>query len=160
MRITRLTAFVAYIVAFVQVAFASDSTTRLRFEIDILWGYICLQARVNENREPEWFVFDTGGSGSLFLLPKAASRLNISYDKEAWQAFSEYSTVRGGYRVPEVVLRFDGDIIPIAQSKFTKTSMPDNPLLKVPPASRGNRTHAPHAVPLAKRGEPAGGGQL
>jgi len=53
-----------------------------------------------------------------------------------------------------------GRIIPIAQPKFTKTSMPDNPLLKVPPASRGNRTHAPHAVPLAKRGEPAGGGQL
>jgi len=51
-------------------------------------------------------------------------------------------------------------IIPIAQPKFTKTSMPDNPLLKVPPASRGNRTHAPHAVPLAKRGEPKGGGQL
>jgi hypothetical protein len=47
-----------------------------------------------------------------------------------------------------------GDLIPIAQPKFTKTSMPDNPLLKVPPASRGNRTHAPHAVPLAKRGEP------
>jgi hypothetical protein len=45
-------------------------------------------------------------------------------------------------------------LIPIAQPKFTKTSMPDNPLLKVPPASRGNRTHAPHAVPLAKRGEP------
>ena len=42
-------------------------------------------------------------------------------------------------------------LIPIAQPKFTKTSMPDNPLLKVPPASRGNRTHA---VPLAKRGEP------
>ena len=44
-------------------------------------------------------------------------------------------------------------------------------LLKVPPASRGNPlparfpsqsggTHAPHAVPLAKRGEPEGGGQL
>ena len=30
-------------------------------------------------------------------------------------------------------------MIPIAQPKFTKTSMPDNPLLKVPPASRGNR---------------------
>ena len=45
-------------------------------------------------------------------------------------------------------------LIPIAQPKFTKTSMPDNPLLKGPPASRGNRTHAPHAVPLAKRGEP------
>ena len=40
-------------------------------------------------------------------------------------------------------------LIPIAQPKFTKTSMPDNPLLMVPPASRGNRTHAPHAVPLA-----------
>jgi hypothetical protein len=110
MRITRLTAIVACIIAFVQVAFAADPTIRLRFEIDTLRGYICLQARVNENREPEWLVFDTGGSGSLLLLPKAASRLNISYDKEAWQAFSEYSTVRGGYRVPEVVLRFDGDI--------------------------------------------------
>ena len=36
--------------------------------------------------------------------------------------------------------------------------MPDNPLLKVPPASRGNRTHAPHAVPLAKRGDLKEGG--
>jgi len=35
-----------------------------------------------------------------------------------------------------------GDLIPIAQPKFTKTSMPDNPLLQVPPASRGNRTPA------------------
>ena len=49
-----------------------------------------------------------------------------------------------------------------------------NPLLKVPPARRGNRVGAPFAVPLAKRGEnlhahsvplatrgePKGGGQL
>ena len=49
-----------------------------------------------------------------------------------------------------------------------------NPLLKVPPARRGNRGGAPfavplakrgenlhaHSVPLAKRGEPKGGGQL
>jgi hypothetical protein len=49
-----------------------------------------------------------------------------------------------------------------------------NPLLKVPPARRGNRVGAPfavplakrgenlhaHSVPLAKRGEPKGGGQL
>jgi len=33
----------------------------------------------------------------------------------------------------------------------------EDPLLKVPPASRGNLTCA---VPLAKRGEPAGGGQI
>jgi hypothetical protein len=110
MRITRLTAIVACIIAFVQVAFAADPTIRLRFEIDMLRGFICLQACVNENRAPEWFVFDTGLSGTLVLLPKAANRLNISYDKEAWEAFGEYSTVRGGYRVPEVVLRFDGDI--------------------------------------------------
>ena len=51
-------------------------------------------------------------------------------------------------------------LIPTAWAKFMKTSATENPLLKVPPASRGNRTHAPHAVPLAKRGEPAGGGQL
>jgi len=35
--------------------------------------------------------------------------------------------------------------------------MNENPLLKVPPASRGN--HA-CSVPLAKRGEPKGGGQF
>jgi len=49
-----------------------------------------------------------------------------------------------------------------------------DPLLKVPPARRGNRVGAPfavplakrgenlhaHSVPLAKRGEPKGGGQL
>ena len=34
----------------------------------------------------------------------------------------------------------EAEVIPIAQPKFTKTSMPDNPLLKVPPARRGNRT--------------------
>ncbi len=36
----------------------------------------------------------------------------------------------------------------------------DDPLLKVPPARRGNRTGAPRSVPLAKRGEPEGGGQF
>ena len=46
-------------------------------------------------------------------------------------------------------------MIPIAQPKFTKTSMPDNPLLNVPPASKGEPT--PCAVPLAKRGEPTEG---
>jgi glutamate synthase (NADPH/NADH) large chain len=34
-----------------------------------------------------------------------------------------------------------------------------DPLLQVPPAGRGNRASAPCAVPLAKRGEPEGGGQ-
>jgi hypothetical protein len=33
-------------------------------------------------------------------------------------------------------------IIPIARTQFTKTSAIEDPLLKVPPASRGNRTHA------------------
>jgi hypothetical protein len=47
-------------------------------------------------------------------------------------------------------------VIPIAQPKFTKTAV-DDPLLKVPPDRRGNRTLT---VPLAKRGEPKGGGQL
>jgi len=32
--------------------------------------------------------------------------------------------------------------------------------VRVPPARRGNRVGAPFAVPLAKRGEPKGGGQL
>ena len=39
-------------------------------------------------------------------------------------------------------------------SQSSQKTAVDDPLLKVPPASRGNRTHAPHAVPLAKRGEP------
>ena len=47
-------------------------------------------------------------------------------------------------------------VIPIAEPEFTKTAV-DDPLLKVPPASRGNLACS---VPLAKRGEPAGGGQL
>ena len=50
-------------------------------------------------------------------------------------------------------------VIPIAKPKFTKTAV-DDPLLKVPPARRGNRIGAPLAVPLAKRGEPKGGGQI
>jgi hypothetical protein len=33
-------------------------------------------------------------------------------------------------------------IIPIAGTQFTKTSAIDDPLLKVPPARRGNRTGA------------------
>jgi hypothetical protein len=110
MRITRLTAIVACIIAFVQVAFAADPTIRLRFEIDTLRGYICLQARVNDNREPEWFIFDTGTNFALGLHSKAASRLNISYDKTQWKAFSETSTFRGGYRVPEATLHFGEDI--------------------------------------------------
>jgi len=48
-------------------------------------------------------------------------------------------------------------LIPIVKPKFIKSRTNENSLLKVPPASRGNRTGA---VPLAKRGEPAGGGQF
>jgi outer membrane protein len=48
-------------------------------------------------------------------------------------------------------------MIPIANPNFTETRAVENPLLKVPPASRGNRTGA---VPLAKRGEPKGGGRF
>jgi hypothetical protein len=33
-------------------------------------------------------------------------------------------------------------IIPIARTQFTKTSAIEDPLLKVPPARRGNRTRA------------------
>jgi competence protein ComEC len=45
-------------------------------------------------------------------------------------------------------------------ARFTKMKRIDDPLPKVPPARRGNRTGAPRLVPLAKRGEPQGGGQL
>jgi outer membrane protein len=48
-------------------------------------------------------------------------------------------------------------MIPIAKPNFIETRAVENPLLKVPPASRGNRTGA---VPLAKRGEPKGGGRF
>jgi outer membrane protein len=48
-------------------------------------------------------------------------------------------------------------MIPIAKPNFIETRAVENPLLKVPPASRGNRTGA---VPLAKRGEPEGGGRF
>jgi hypothetical protein len=50
-------------------------------------------------------------------------------------------------------------LIPIAKPEFTKTAVED-PLLEVPPARRGNRVDAPCAVPLAKRGEPEGGGRF
>ena len=46
--------------------------------------------------------------------------------------------------------------LPIVRAHLTKTAV-DNPLLKVPPARRGNRVGAPFAVPLAKRGEPKEG---
>ena len=51
-------------------------------------------------------------------------------------------------------------LIPIAKPKFTKKTAVDDPLLKVPPARRGNRVSALLAVPLAKRGEPKGGGRF
>jgi hypothetical protein len=46
-----------------------------------------------------------------------------------------------------------------AWAKFMKTSAIEDPLLKVPPARRGNRSGA-LSVLLAKRGEPYGGGQF
>jgi hypothetical protein len=49
-------------------------------------------------------------------------------------------------------------VIPIAEAYFIKTRAIDDPLLQVPPAHRGNRKGVPNAVPLAKRGEPHGGG--
>jgi len=110
MRSTRLAATIGCILALAQAAPNADPTVRLRFEIDTLRGFICLQARVNENREPEWFIFDTGANMGLLLQAKAASRLQVSYDTAKWEAFSEYSTSRGGYRVPEVTLHFDKDI--------------------------------------------------
>jgi hypothetical protein len=59
-------------------------------------------------------------------------------------------------------------------ANIRKRGRNSDPLLKVPPARRGNRVGAPfavplakrgenlhaHSVPLAKRGEPKGGGQL
>jgi hypothetical protein len=51
-------------------------------------------------------------------------------------------------------------VIPIAEPEFTKVRINEKPLLKVPPACRGNRVGTPLAVPLTKRGEPEGGGQL
>ena len=48
-------------------------------------------------------------------------------------------------------------VIPIAEPKFTKNAV-DDPLLQVPPASRGNRT--PARFPSRSGGEPQGGGQL
>jgi competence protein ComEC len=41
-------------------------------------------------------------------------------------------------------------------TRFTKMNWIDDPLLKIPPARRGNRV----LVPLVKRGEPEGGGQF
>ncbi len=45
-------------------------------------------------------------------------------------------------------------------TRFTKTKPIDNPLLKVPPTHRGNRTSVRQSVPPASRGEPKGGGQF
>jgi len=67
MRSTRLAATIGCILALAQAAPNADPTVRLRFEIDTLRGFICLQARVNENREPEWFIFDTGANMGLLL---------------------------------------------------------------------------------------------
>jgi hypothetical protein len=64
-----------------------------------------------------------------------------------------------GHGAPARDAAGDVDVIPIAEPEFTKTAV-DDPLHKVPPARRGNRAGAPFAVPLAKRGEPKGGGQL
>jgi len=57
----------------------------------------------------------------------------------------------------EDALRRDFTINTNRQAKVHKKTAVDNPLLKVPPASRGNQDPS---VPLAKRGEPKGGGQI
>jgi hypothetical protein len=93
------------------------------------------------------------------ILRYAEKVQNFVADVPSLEAFAEdemrvMATIRALEVIGEAVKHIPSSLIPIAQPKFTKTSMPNNPLLKVPPASRGNRTHAPHAVPLAKRGEP------
>ena len=54
----------------------------------------------------------------------------------------------------------DGTANTNRRAKVHKKTAVDDPLLQVPPASRGNRAGAPLAVPLAKRGGTYGGGQL
>jgi len=48
----------------------------------------------------------------------------------------------GAFKAQGLTISEKCDIIPIAQPEFVKARMNENPLLKVPPASRGNRTGA------------------
>lgn len=98
----RWTVILAIIVGILGCVWSSPAgdVVHIRFEIDRLHGYICLQVRVNDRQEPEWFIFDTG-SNAIFLTPEASNRLNIKYDKTQQVATTEESTIRGGYRASE-----------------------------------------------------------
>ena len=104
MRTAYLLMIAANVFIFARSSLAVERSVPLRFEVDTLRGYICLQAAVNENSKPEWFIFDTGFTAS-FLYQESAKKLGVEYDKEKWTSFSEHSTIRGGYPIPEITLR-------------------------------------------------------
>jgi hypothetical protein len=106
MKTARLIMIAASLFMSVHISFSFEFRIPICFEIDTLKGYICLQAKVNENQESEWFIFDTGSSVSL-LYQESAKRLGVEYDKEKWTSFSEHSVIRGGYRIPEITLRIN-----------------------------------------------------
>lgn len=129
MKTARLIMIVASIFTLIHISSSAEFRIPIRFEIDTLRGYICLQSKVNKNQENEWFILDTGSSVSI-LYQETAERLGVEYDKEKWTSFSKDSTFRAGYAIPEITFRMDKRLtIKLKGTAFVVAPTDDTPLI-------------------------------
>jgi len=153
------------------LALLREGLTRAEFEPDVLQR--ALQAAQAERQRTdgthELSLYDallrqmTEG-GTLYARAEELQQVRLEHIRAFYARY---------YRPERFVLVIAGDIpveqltervqrywasvsqvIPITKSNFTETQALENPLLQVPPTSRGNRTSAPCTVPLAPSGEP------
>jgi predicted Zn-dependent peptidase len=153
------------------LALLREGLTRAEFEPDVLQR--ALQAAQAERQRTdgthELSLYDallrqmTEG-GTLYARTEELQQVRLEHIRAFYARY---------YRPERFVLVIAGDIpveqltervqrywasvsqvIPITKSNFTETQALENPLLQVPPTSRGNRTSAPCTVPLAPSGEP------
>jgi zinc protease len=153
------------------LALLREGLTRAEFEPDVLQR--ALQAAQAERQRTdgthELSLYDallrqmTEG-GTLYARTEELQQVRLEHIRAFYARY---------YRPERFVLVIAGDIpveqltervqrywasvsqvIPITKSNFTETQALENPLLQVPPTSRGNRTSAPCTVPLALSGEP------
>jgi zinc protease len=153
------------------LALLREGLTRAEFEPDVLQR--ALQAAQAERQRTdgthELSLYDallrqmTEG-GTLYARTEELQQVRLEHIRAFYARY---------YRPERFVLVIAGDIpveqltervqrywasvsqvIPITKSNFTETQALENPLLQVPPTSRGNRTSAPCTVPLAPLGEP------
>jgi len=92
--------------------------------------------------------------------PAGALVVGRALDATLLRRISQSAGQMGGVGVEAVVNFSDADYqLTLRETPGQSTREDSDPLLKVPPARRGNQA-ALRAVPLAKRGEPQGGGQF